>query len=133
MGAPKNNTNALKTGARSKRLTLGELPKAMLSVKREGRAYRRELERVVLAAKGEISTVDSHHIDSASAATVHAGICRWILRHKIDEMRAADVLAASREIVKAKQARDASVRALELDQPEANPWVVDEPEEPNDD
>src|SRR5262245_59188588 len=99
-GPPKGNKNGLKNGTNiaRRRLVVGELPKQLLSVRREGRAYRRTLESVVLAERGEISTTDAHHIDTASAATIHAGICRHLLRTKISEMSTTDILACSREI-----------------------------------
>ena len=55
--------NALKTGTslvNRRRLTVGELPKQLLSVRREGRAYRRILEAEVLKAHSEINVTRSH-------------------------------------------------------------------------
>lgn len=126
-GPPVGNLNALKSGARimKTRLIVGELPKQLLSVRREGRAYRRSLESAVLDGHQIISTMQAHCIDTASAATVHAGICRWLLRHKLAEMSTSDVLNCSKEMVKAKQARDAAVRCLDLDRPPANPWEIE--------
>jgi hypothetical protein len=120
-GPKKGAMNALKTGAgiARTRLVVGELPKQLLSVRREGRSYRRALESAVLNTRSEITATLAHHIDTASAATIHAGICRWLLRNKIATMTTADILACSRELIKAKQARDAAVKLLELDvQPE---------------
>lgn len=118
-GAPKGNFNALKVGSDVRRLTVGELPKTMTTIKREGRAYRRDLEAAVVKAKGEVNLTDSHLIDTAAAATIQAGICRWLLRHKIEDMNTSDVRGCSGDIVKAKERRDAAVRALALDvQPE---------------
>lgn len=116
-GPKKGNLNGLKNGSglSRKRLVVGELPKQLLSVRREGRAYRRSLEAEVLKVKQEINVTDSHHIDTASAATIAAGIGRWLLRTKLSETSTSDVLACSREITKAKQARDAAVKALGLD------------------
>jgi hypothetical protein len=94
---------------------VGDLPKQLLSVRREGRAYRRALEAEVLKIKCEISATDAHHIDTASAATIAAGIARWLLRTKIGSMTTGDVLACSKSITKAKQDRDAAVKALALD------------------
>ncbi|MBU0718579.1 MAG: hypothetical protein KJ749_10055, partial [Planctomycetes bacterium] len=124
-GPRAGNLNALKTATKvGRRLVVGELPKQLLSVKREARAYRRGLEDAVLAAHNEITTTHSHHIDTASAATIHGGICRWLMRTKIATMNTAEILACSRELVKAKAARDAAVRLLDLDRPPANPWDV---------
>jgi hypothetical protein len=108
--------NGLKngTGLSRKRLVIGELPAKLRGVRTEGRMYRRAIEAEVLKFR-EITTTDSHHVDTASAATVHAAICRWLLRNKLAEMSTSDILACSREIVRAKQARDAAVKALELD------------------
>jgi len=116
-GPPKGNWNHLKTGTKvpANRLVVGELPKALLSVRREGRSYRRKLEAAVVEAKDTISVIDSHMIDTATAATIAAGIARWVLRNKLDGMKASEVLAASQQIVKSKQARDVSVKALGLD------------------
>jgi hypothetical protein len=85
-----------------------------MGVKREGRAYRRLLEAEYLRVRGEIDITAAHHIDTASAATVHGGVCRWLLRQKIATMTTADILACSRELMKAKQVRDGAVKALEL-------------------
>lgn len=138
-GPKRGNVNALKTGTKvsKTRLVVGELPSALISVKREGRAYRRNLEAAVMNAKGltgvnQIGTLDAHLIDTASAATIAAGICRWVLRHKVEAMKGTEILACSREIVKCKQARDAAVRALDLDAPPPAPWAIDVESEESD-
>ncbi len=118
MNAAKNGSRIAKT-----RLVVGELPKQLLSVRREGRSYRRGLEAAVLEMQETISVLDAHHIDTASAATIHAAICRWLLRHKIGTMSTNDILSCSRELVKAKQCRDTAVKALELDAPPPTPWA----------
>jgi hypothetical protein len=109
--------NALKNGRQLdvSRLTVGELPAKMISVKREGRRYRRSLEAIVLQRKGRIDTIDAHLIDTAAAATIQAGINRWLLRNKLETMTTADIRGCTADIVKAKERRDASVKALELD------------------
>jgi hypothetical protein len=86
----------------------------MIAVKREGRAYRRDLETEVLQVKGEIGTTDAHLIDTAAAATIQAGICRWLLRHKVGTMSTSDIRGCTADIVKAKERRDAAVKALQL-------------------
>lgn len=124
-GPKPGNVNGLKNGSRLrvKRLTVGELPKPLQSVKREGRAYRRALEDEVLRVKGDVSLTDAHLVDTASAATIQAGICRWLLRNKIGQMKPSDILACSAAMTKAKQARDKAVAALDLDAPPAAPWI----------
>jgi hypothetical protein len=127
-GTP-GNMNGLKTGRKVKRLTVGELPASMVAIKREGRAYRRELEAAVVGAKGEIGLTDSHLIDTAAAATIQAGVCRWLLRNRIETMSVSDIRGAMSDIVKAKERRDAAVRALQLDAAAPAPWtVIDEPQ-----
>lgn len=110
------NLNALTNGSKlqRRRLTVGELPKNLISARKEGRAYRLALEKEVLAVKGEIDVVDAHHIDTAAAATIQAAIVRWLLRHKIAEMTTGDIRNLAADIVKAKERRDASVKMLDL-------------------
>jgi len=124
-GAQKGKLNAVRSGTSimRTRLVVGELPKQLISVRKEGRAYRVKLEAAVLEKKGDISVCDAHLIDTASAATMAAAIGRWVLRHKLTGMKGTEILACSREIVKAKQARDAAVRALGLDAKPAAPWI----------
>ena len=126
-GAPKGNVNGLTSGASVKRLTVGELPSKMIAVKREGRAYRREMEAAVVAIKGEIGITDAHLIDTASAAVIQAGVCRWLLRNRIDTMNTSDIRGCQTDIVKAKERRDAAVRALGLDAKPQAPWLLPAP------
>lgn len=128
-GPPPGNLNALKNGSKigRKRLVIGDLPKELISVRREGRAYRRALEAEVMAIKGEINTADAHLIDTATAATIQAGICRWLMRNKIGTMSVADIRGCSQDQVKAKERRDAAVKALGLDAPPPAPWAVIDP------
>lgn len=152
-GAPKGNKNAMTTGARLdlRRLVVGELPLPMIAVKREGRKYRRALENEVLQVKEEINITDAHHIDTATAATVQAGIARWLLRNRLKDehtpamegqcqvtykgqaggvvrhsvgMSTADILRCMDAISKAKQIRDKAVAALKLDAPPPDPWAT---------
>lgn len=121
------NLHALKTGTRlnqlKQRLTVGELPSKMLAVKREARKYRRELEAQVCEAKGEVNFTDAHYVDTATSATMAAGIIRWLLRNRLEELKANDIGRMGLEITKAKEKRDAAVRALELNKPPADPWA----------
>jgi hypothetical protein len=112
------NKNALRNGNKvhlNNRLVVGELPVTMVAVKREGCKYRRNLEAAVLKAKGTINLTDSHLIDTASAATVASGICRWLLRNRLKQMSVNDIRSCSGDIVRNKERRDAAVKALELD------------------
>ena len=65
----------------------------------------------------EIPTLEAHLIDTASAATIAAGISRWLLRNRINEMKVADIRGCGDSILKAKQIRDSAVKALALNAP----------------
>ena len=95
----------------------------MIAIRREGRKYRRTLEQAVSDTHGEVNVIRAHLIDTASAATIQAGICRWCLRHKLDKMSPADIRGCAGDIVRAKQARDRAVAALELEKPPESPWA----------
>lgn len=114
MAAPRFNLNATKNGTRLARLTIGELPAQLLSVKRECRAYRRGMEEEVTRVYGEVSVTNAHLIDTATQALMHVGICRWILRNRWEKMDPNDIMACSKEMLRAKETRDKAVHALAL-------------------
>lgn len=112
-GAPLGNLNRAINGSRMPhRGIVGEFPPELISAQRQGRKYRRQLEQAF--GDSEINEPDSRLIDRAAAAVVHAGVCRWLLRNKLSDMTAADVMACSREILKAKEARDRAVDQLSI-------------------
>jgi len=115
MAAPQLNLNAIRNGTRLARLTVGELPKQLNSVKIEGRKYRVALERATTEAHGEVDVMSAHHIDTATAGMIHCGICRWLLRERIGTMSTADILACSGQMLRAKEGRDRAVKLLKLD------------------
>jgi hypothetical protein len=115
MAAPTYNLNAVRNGTRLARLTIGELPPDLAHVKREARAYRRGLEQAVVDAHGEVSVVHAHALDTAVQGQIHFGVCKWILRTKIDKMEVGDVMKCSGEMLRAKERRDAAVKTLDLD------------------
>lgn len=126
-GPPLGNKNALKNGSRldRQRLTIGELPKKMLSVRREARAYRRELEAAVLDAKGVIDVEDHHLIDAASGCTIAIGVNRWLLRQKLETMSVADIRACNKEMRDAKRERAKIVKELRLHNRDRASEVID--------
>ena len=117
MGSPVANLNAIRNGSRLevRRLTVGSFPVQLQKVQYEGRKYRRALEDAVLETHQDVSVTHAHLIDTASAATIHAGICRWLLRQRIAEMNTGDVLACSNAMLRAKETRDRAVKQLGLD------------------
>lgn len=110
------NLNALKNGMRITRLVIGELPSKLNSVKIQTRKYRNGLEASVIEIKGGINVVDAHLVDTAATAMLHAGVCRWLLRDRIEKMQSADILKCSAELLRSKEVRDKSVRLLKLDE-----------------
>lgn len=120
------NMNGIKTGARLPltRLIMGDLPPKMRRAQAGARAYRRSLEALVLAARGEVNASDAHLVDAATGAEVHASICRWLLRTRLETMSVADIARCSEQIVKAREARNRAVAALKLDDKPLAPWLV---------
>lgn len=113
--------NSVKNGTTLSRLTLGELPKTMRRQTQAARKYRRALEALVVEAKGEVNVTDAHLIDEAAAADVHASVCRWLLRTRLEKMSVSDVARCSEQILKSKTIRNKAVERLKLDK-ESNVW-----------
>ena len=90
-----------------------------------------------MEAKGGISVIDAHLIDSAAAGTMHAGVCLWLLRERFESMDSNDILRCSEQLLKAKQARDKSVALLKLDNAQYDPidalYATDPDDEGDDD
>jgi len=118
MGAALGNLNGITNGTqvgRHCRLTVGNLPIELVGVRREGVKYRRNVEAAVIAALGKIDIVAAHAIDTASAAVIHSGICRWLLRERIKDMKPEQILACADALLRGKQVRDKAIRSLNLD------------------
>jgi len=126
-GPKKGCLNAVKNGTSLTRLTLGELPTTMRRQTQAARKYRRSLEALVMAAKGEVNATAAHLIDEAAAAEVHASVCRWLLRTRLEKMSVSDVARCSEQIVKAKTMRNRAVERLKIDAPPPAPWAIDVP------
>jgi hypothetical protein len=129
-GPPTANVNAIKNGASISRLTLGELPLTMRRQLQQARKYRRYLEELTVDAHGEVNATRAHLIDEATSAEVHASVCRWLLRTRLESMSTADIARCSEQIVKSKTVRNKAVERLQLDAPAQLDWnvVIDEPE-----
>jgi hypothetical protein len=113
--APIANLNSAKNGTRITRLTLGELPKTMRRQLQNARKYRRFLEGLVSDTHGEVNATQAHLVDEACSAEVHASVCRWLLRTRIDTMSVRDISRCSEQIVKAKTIRNKAVQQLKID------------------
>jgi len=127
-GPPIANLNATKNGTKLTRLTLGELPQTMRRQLQNARKYRRYLEGEVLGTHGAVDTLQAHLIDEATNAEVHASVCRWLLRTRIESMSAADITRCSEQILKAKTIRNKAVERLKLGGQESEPWLDGTPE-----
>lgn len=114
-GPPAANLNAARNGSKISRLVLGELPKTMRRQLQMARKYRRGLEEFVVGAKGEVSITDAHLIDEAAGAEVHASVCRWLLRTRLETMKPVDIARCSEQIMKARVVRNKAVGRLGLD------------------
>lgn len=122
MPAPKNNVNAARNGSSMREaarqlarpLSIGEMPKPLARVTRDVRKYRRYLEDCVTREHGKIDDEQHHLIDEACACEVHAAVCRWLMRTKLDTMSHADILACSREIPRTKRDRNRAIERLKL-------------------
>jgi len=99
------------------RLTLGELPATMRRQTKAARAYRRDLEKLCQEAHGEVNATHAHLIDEAAGAEVHASVCRWLLRTRLDKMSVADIARCSEQIMKARVLRNRAVERLSLNVP----------------
>jgi hypothetical protein len=120
----------LKNGTGITRLSLGELPLKMRQQLVAARKYRVALEQLTVEAKGQVNATDAHLIDEAAGAEIHASVCRWLLRTKIDTMSVSDIAKCSAEVMRARGARNRAVERLGLNVPVALPWQVVEPAEP---
>ncbi len=113
-GAPVGSMNGLKNGSRISRLILGQLPTKMRRQLQNARKYRRGLEQAVVDIKGEVSLLDAHLIDEASGAEVHASVCRWLLRTRLEKMSTSDIARCSEQIMKSRTVRNKAVQAIGL-------------------
>jgi hypothetical protein len=113
------NLNAMRNGARitAYRLRLGEMSAPLRKQTTFARKYRRDLEAAVAEGKGKVDLLDAHAIDTAAAAEVHAAICRWLLRTRLEKMKESDIIACSSAIMKAKEVRDRAVARLGIGVP----------------
>lgn len=117
-GAPLGNMNAARHGMRGSGLPAGcgHIRKATLD-------FRRQVESEVLAARGEITLADAACINTAFRAERHAQLAQRWLSKEAENMTPADRLNYSREVVKASEARDKAIAALDLPKrPALDPW-----------
>jgi hypothetical protein len=132
-GAP--NCGPLKNGSRV-RLTVGNLPAKLTRLQRDVRSYRVQLEQACIERHGGIGHQQAHEIALACESYLHQGICRWLLRQKLDLMTTADVLACSTSLLKAGETRNKAIARLKLAPPTqdelmrqwySQPWPAAEP------
>lgn len=122
-GSSRRISNA-KSGKTLTRLTIGELPATMRRQTQNCRRYRRQLEGLVTDRRGRIDPMDAHLIDEAVQAEVHAAVCRWLLRNRLEKMTVSDIRACSEAILKSKTIRNKAIEALDLAVKPEDPWAV---------
>ena len=118
-GAPKNNRNALRHGLKS-----GSLPKDAKYIELRLNNFRRQLEDVVIAVKGEVSLPDAGTIQSCVRWERHACLAHRWLTKQYNELKAIDRLKFSEAIAKASDSRDKAIRTLQLDR-DSNDNIID--------
>ncbi|MAT70667.1 MAG: hypothetical protein CMJ58_14210 [Planctomycetaceae bacterium] len=109
----KRRRNALTHGMRA--TTLAGLPKGAAYIRRLVLSFRRELEAVVIDAKGEVSFMDGAHINTASRHEQVALLAgRW-LKLNAETMSHQERLQYLQAVARASEARDRALSALNLD------------------
>src|SRR5690349_17873179 len=114
----KRRRNALTHGLRA--TVLGGTPKGAAYVCKVVNEFRRQLEAVVLDAKGAISFTDACHVSTAARWERHALLASRWLKLQAADMSHDQRLAFSRDIGKASESRDRAIAALKLDVNVAN-------------
>lgn len=115
----------LRNGRRLGHLTLGMMHKTLRRQTAGVRSYSNELEALVMEVKGEVSVYDQHLINEAAQAEMHAAVCRWLIRQRLPTMDSSDVVTCSKEMLKARQARNKAVERLGLNKVQHEPSVID--------
>lgn len=105
-------------------LQAGKLPKRLQYIEHRINNLRRHLEEECVAAKGEVNIVSAAAINSACKWERHGLLAQHWLRHEADKLSAGDRLRFSEAIAKASDNRDRNIRALGLDLPPPDPWLV---------
>ena len=120
LGAPPGNRNA--RGNIRHGLRAGSLPKDARYIKVRLNGFRRKIEDVVLAVKGEVSIHDAACVQTAIRWERHACLAqRWLCK-EWNTLKPADRLTFSREIARASGERDKAIAALDLNK---QPEVID--------
>jgi hypothetical protein len=94
---------------------VGHLGKTFRRARDNATEYRRFLEAETMTAHGEIGVVRAHLIDAAAGFELHGGVCRWIIRNRLDKMSPLDVANVSAQLAKCRVERNRAVMALGLD------------------
>lgn len=114
-GPPEGNRNAMRHG-----LKAGQLPKDAKYIEHRLNAFRRQLEDVVIANRGEVSLTDAAAIQTCLRWERHAYLAqRWLVKAG-DSLKPTERLQFSREIARASTERDKALAALKLDRDRAD-------------
>ena len=108
-GAQADNRNSIRHG-----LTAGKLPVGCQHIENTLNAFRRQIEDLVLAAKGTVSLGDAAAIQTSLRWERHGALAlRWLTKRG-DELKPTEQLSFSREIARASTERDKALAALDL-------------------
>lgn len=118
-GPPKGNLNSGRHFLRA-----GSLPKRLKYIEVRLNCFRRNVESLVVAQKGEVSLLDAARINTALRHERHAILAQHWLRVEGERMAASDRLRFSEAIGKASDSRDKALVALGLDKQTDVPWLT---------
>lgn len=118
-GAPKGNINAGRHY-----MLCGKLPKELKYVELRINAFKRNLEGLVLDAKGSISVSDASLIDVAARWERHSNLALAYLRREGSTLKPAERLSYSEATAKGATHRDKAIQSLGLDTKPLDPWAI---------
>ena len=110
----RSNKHALKHGGFAS-FTTGRLPKGCAYVQRTVNALRRVLEQAVVDRHGDLSTYHAATVQTACRHECRALLWQRWLRERAATMATMELLAVTKEIAAASDARDRCLRSLGID------------------
>lgn len=117
-GGKPGNGNAVRHGLDANLrhgLVGGKLPKGCQYIEKRVNSLRRQVERIVLETKGQISFTDSANINSILKWERHGLLANHWLREQNEKLSPLERLKFSETIAKASDNRDRAIKALKLE------------------
>ena len=123
LGAPLGNRNA--RGNIRHGLRAGSLPKDARYIEVRLNGFRRKVEDIVLAVKGEVSLHDAACVQTAVRWERHACLAQRWLTKEWNTLKPTDRLQFSREVARASAERDRAIKELDLNRDRtADAWAA---------